>query len=394
MLCARPDRPAGMRAFDDFHRSGVRADELIALQRGGRKLVGQICHFVPEELVIAAGAEPLRLDQGFAEAVDAASGRLPMDVCCAVRALAGARRAGCSPEVDLLVLPGTCDGKRKLASQLRARGEQVFSLELPPSKRGEMSAAFWHAQVRALICRLEALTGKRISRRPLRAAVELVNRRAAAARALDELRKRDPPPLSGLDALLVVQTSFVADLRWWCERCESLVEECAERTVATGPKARILLTGAPVLWPDFGLLHLLAEAGADVVADEICSGSAHLVQPVVVDEDTRAGLVQAAAERVFLPCNCPCFAESEDRLDRLLHLAEAWRVDGVVHHTLRLCAGYDMDAPALAEAFRERGIPWLSVYTEFGQHAGLRSRVEAFVEMIGSSARRSDRGQE
>lgn len=369
-------RPATMAKFEALVTSGERLADLAA---GDAKVVGQLCGFAPEELILAAGAVPLRLDTGHPP--DGPG--LPVDVCCAVRSLAA---AGSLPAVDLTVVPTACDAKGKLAD-LWAGQRELFVLELPPSKRGSRSLPFFLDQIDSLIERLRDLTGRRVSRRGLREAIELTNRRTTLVRAIDELRRWDQPPITAADYFLVMQASFSADLGWWNDQAELLLMDISRSVAsaeASAPRARLLLTGAPVLWPDFSLLLAIQAAGAEVVADDLCTATGHLHHPVVIDEASLRGMIRAVAEQSLLPTTCPCLRQDDDRLDRLLGLIDEARVEGVVHHSLRGCQLVQMDAVGLAAALEQRGVPFLDVHTELGAEPGgsLQNRLEAFVELL------------
>jgi benzoyl-CoA reductase/2-hydroxyglutaryl-CoA dehydratase subunit BcrC/BadD/HgdB len=384
-LAAEKDRPKGIEPFDEFFRKQLWRAQL---SKTGRKLVGQVCNFVPDELVLAAGGVPIRLDDGCSATVRRGAKLLHAEVCCALRALTGRIDDDDDPmaAADLLVVPTSCDGKKKLGGLLSVRHE-VFVLELPQSNIGERARSAWLSEMRRLTRRIEKLCGRRVTRRSLRDAIGQVNERAALVRRINELRRSARPPVNGADTLMVMQAGFLADPDWWTEKTAALVDELEQRAAAgsgSKPRARILLTGSPVLWPDFKLPLLLLECGADIVADELCSGSERLRHPVVVDEWTKDGLIRAAGERVLMPCTCPCLVGSNGRIDRLHELVTSHGVNGIVHHTQRLCQLFDLDAPGLAKSFTKSGLPWLSINTEFGPEdtGRLRTRIEALLEMI------------
>jgi benzoyl-CoA reductase/2-hydroxyglutaryl-CoA dehydratase subunit BcrC/BadD/HgdB len=383
-LAAQQDRPAGMEAFDRFFRDNAREKEL-----DGVPVVGQLCNFAPEELILAAGAVPVRLDIGCHHAAGEGEKLIPAEICCSVHAALGAVEKDLWPaasKLDLLIIATSCDAKKKLSAAL-SETREVFTLQLPVSHRETRAREWWRKEIERLAERLSKLTGKKITRGSLKEAVGLINRRTQAVRRLNDLRRNRRPPISGADALLVMQTAFLADVAWWVEQTESLCDELEQRVAAEKgqvPRARILLSGSPVLWPDFKLPLLVQECGADVVADELCSGTQRLHHPVVVDEWTRGGLLRAAAERVLLPCTCPCFQETGARQDRLQELVESHQIDGILHHTLRLCQLYDMDAARLQKLFKEKDIPWQSLRTDFSPEdiGRIKNRIEAFVEMV------------
>jgi benzoyl-CoA reductase/2-hydroxyglutaryl-CoA dehydratase subunit BcrC/BadD/HgdB len=384
LLARQSDRPAGMEPFERFFRDNTREKELENVP-----VVGQLCNFAPEELILAAGAVPVRLDTGCQHAAGEGEKIIPAEICCAVHAAAGAIEKNLWPaasRVDLLVIATSCDAKKKLSTEL-AQNHEVFTLQLPVSHREARAREWWRKEIERLTERLFKLTGKKITRGSLKEAVGLINRRTQAVRRLNDLRKNRRPPISGADSLLVMQTAFLADIRWWIENTEALCAELEQRVAAEKgqiPRARILLSGSPVLWPDFKLPLLVQECGADVVADELCSGTQRLHHPVVVDEWTRGGLLRAAAERVLLPCTCPCFQETGARDDRLQELVESHKIDGIIHHTLRLCQLYDMDSARLQKLFKKKDIPWLSLRSDFSPEdiGRIKNRIEAFVEMV------------
>jgi benzoyl-CoA reductase/2-hydroxyglutaryl-CoA dehydratase subunit BcrC/BadD/HgdB len=383
-LAAQQDRPAGMEVFDRFFSDNAREKELADFP-----VVGQLCNFAPEELILAAGAVPIRLDIGCHHAAGEGEKLIPAEICCSVHAALGVIEKDLWPaasRVDLLVIATSCDAKKKLSTAL-SESREVFTLQLPVSHRETRARDWWRKEIERLAGRLSKLTGQKITRGSLKDAVGLINRRTQAVRRLNDLRKNRRPPISGADALLVMQTAFLADLAWWTEKTEALCDELDQRVAAEKgqiPRARILLSGSPVLWPDFKLPLLVQECGADVVADELCSGTQRLHHPVVVDEWTRGGLLRAAAERVLLPCTCPCFQETGARQDRLQELVESHKLAGILHHTLRLCQLYDMDAARLQKLFKEKDIHWQSLRTDFSPEdiGRIKNRIEAFVEMV------------
>lgn len=381
-LAAVEGRPAAMRAFDELFGGSGRLQEL---SDDDRPVVGYLCNFVPDELVLAAGAIPLRLDLGHAGAAEAGGRVLPADVCPEVKALVGAQLGGLPylERTDLLVIPTACDGKKKL---IRALGEQreVWMMELPQTRDSVRSRSQWSEEIKALAARLKKLTGRRLRRGELRRAIEQVNRRTELMRKINDRRRAAPGCLNGRDAFLVMQASFIADPQWWNERAAALLTELEGRAPRDDALVRIVLTGSPVLFPDFSLLQLIEETGAVVVADEMCSGTQRLCNPTVVDETSVGGMIRAAAEKALLPCTCPVFVADDLRIDRIIELARRSGASGVIHHTLRLCQVFDMGTPRVEAALRARDLPLLNIHDEFSaESAGaLKNRVDAFIEML------------
>jgi benzoyl-CoA reductase/2-hydroxyglutaryl-CoA dehydratase subunit BcrC/BadD/HgdB len=268
-------------------------------------------------------------------------------------------------------------------------------VDLPGRRDYARDLPLWQQEVAELGERLSSLTGKAVTRSALRESIDLYHKRAEAFRALFNLRKAHPHLLNGRDFFLVTESSFSDDPARWTARVWELVEELNETAKAhpAPPKdfLPILLTGAPMLWPNWKIANVIEEAGAAIVADTLCSGTQRLFDPVQVDEWTLDGMKRALALRYFSASICPCFADSADRIDRLLELTGDFGARGIISHNLRLCQLFDMESARVRQALRQKNIPLLAIQTDYGQEdvEQVKTRVEAFLELIRSRPAKS-----
>ena len=149
----------------------------------------------------------------------------------------------------------------------------------------------------------------------------------------------------------------------------------------------MILTGAPILWPNFKPLNLIEESGADVVADTLCTGAQSFFDPVVIDEKSRGALMRALAARYLFASPCPCFISQGTRLSRVLELAEQFRADGVIHYGLRLCQLFDMETYRLSRVLKSKRVPFMVLRTDYSLEdtEQLRVRLEAFLETVATA---------
>lgn len=388
------NRAKSMEYYHEIILSGKRIREIEKFKRTGGRVVGTFCNLVPEELIYAAGAIPLRLCAGFYDAIHPAEEILPKDVCPLIKSSLGFKILGLPyfELCDVVVIPTSCDGKKKLGEVL-SNYLPVWMLQLPNKKDSPQSKELWLIEVKLFKKRIEKLTGSKITTNKLKQAIELLHRRTEVFRRLYKIRKSERPVITGRDALLVVQTSFYDDIRRWIEKTERLCDELEEniergKSVCDLRTPRLLLAGAPIIFPNYKLLNIIEEL-AIVVMDEMCSGTQHLYEPVEVDEWTMDGMLKAVAERYLLPSICPCFTKSDDRIDRLLQMKEDFGIDGVIYHQLRLCQLYDMEFNKVKQVFESRGIPILKIQTDYSQEdiEQIRTRIEAFLEVIKSKGK-------
>ena len=80
-----------MEYFYDFTKMMYtsRADEIAEEKEKGKKVIGSFCNFVPEELILAAGAIPIRHCAGFQDTILPAEEILPRNFCPLIKSALG-----------------------------------------------------------------------------------------------------------------------------------------------------------------------------------------------------------------------------------------------------------------------------------------------------------------
>jgi len=388
------NRPHGMEYFDfvinEIH--GQRIQELQAFRQNGGKVVGTFCIFVPEELILAAGAICVGLCAGIEVGTAQAEAVLPRNICPLIKSFVGFKLARVCPyfeSCDLLIGETTCDGKKK-AFEVLADFAPVYVMETP-QKKEPRDRALWLEEVRALAARLEELTGNRITRAALAAAIRKVNAKRGALRRLGELRKANPAPISGRDALLIYQIAFYDDVERFTAQVNALCDELEERVkngigAAPADTPRLVVTGTPMAIPNWKVPHIVETGGGVIVAEELCTGSRYY--DALTDEtgNTLDDLLANVAAR-HLEADCACFTPNHRRLEKLLAMVKAYRAAGVINYVLSFCDPYAVEAYQVEKAMKQAGIPLLKIETDYSQQdAGqIKTRVEAFIEMLGRS---------
>jgi benzoyl-CoA reductase/2-hydroxyglutaryl-CoA dehydratase subunit BcrC/BadD/HgdB len=388
-VLAQTSRPARMAYFDGVIQGahGERVQEIVDRRATGDKFIGTFCIYVPEELILALGAIPVALCGGTSASIPYAEKTFPRDICPLVKSTLGLALSNTCPYgpiEDLAVGETTCDAKKKTWDIL-SKGGDFHVLEVP-QKKGPRDRELWHEEVLQFKSRLEELTGRTLEPEKLARAVRLMNRKRRALARLNAFRKEANPPVSGLDALVVMQCALLDDTLRFTEKLETLNAELEERVrrgvgVAPGRAKRIMVSGCPSVMGNWKLHALVESAGALVVCDETCTGLRYYENPV---EETDGGLdVQVAAIAArYLKIDCSCFSPNDERLASIVRLAGEYRVDGVIQYVLQYCHTYNIEAIAVAGALKEAGVPSLKIVTDYSEEdtGQLRIRVDAFLE--------------
>ncbi len=392
VFLSQENRPAGMAYWDmvtaDIH--GIRPAELVEAQKRGRKVFGTFCVYVPDEVAVACDGIVTGLCGGSQFWVPDGEQVLPSDVCPLIKASVGARLGRTCPFfriADVFVGETTCDGKKK-AYEILANDAPMYVMDVPQMKR-EKDIVKWAGEIEEFAAMVEEVTGNDLTAENLGRAIKVINDKRRALARVYEARKSTVAPISGTDALLMMQIAFFDDPVRCAEMCNKLADELEQR-IAEGVSAmpagskRILITGTPLAVPNWKLHHIIETCGAVVACEEMCTGTRYFENLVDEGQTTLEGQFRALSER-YMKNNCACFTPNTGRIDDDIRLAREYRVDGVINTNLTFCTTYKLEGPALERAVEEAGFPVLNIETDYsdGDSEQLRTRIGAFVEMLG-----------
>lgn len=356
----------------------------------GTKTVGTYCVMVPQELIYAAGAVPVKLCSGNYTAFFVGDDIAPRDACPLVKAVAGFQQTGLMPvyeDCSLMVVPVTCDCKKKIAGMLADRCE-VMTMHIPASK-GDDEIDEFVGQLYDLAARLEDITGHEISYDSLADAFRQTGRAQYELAAFLRLKKKNPYLIRGTHAMAIMNASAYMPAASWADALHGVNAELAARarrgeTVTNKQLPRILLTGSPIVFPNLKIPLLIEEMGGIVAGDETCMGERGLYDPPVITDNSFDGMMRALANQALRPCPCPTFADNTQRIYRLKQLIKDYQIQGVIYHVLRGCLVYDFEYRRIEEELGKLGIPVIRLESDYNEEdvEQLRIRIEAFIELI------------
>lgn len=391
VFLAQKNRPAGMDFWDmvvaDVH--GIRPAELIEEQKKGRKVFGTFCVYVPDEVVIAANGIVTGLCGGSEFWVPAGEEVLPKSTCPLIKASIGARLSKTCPFfriADMYVGETTCDGKKK-AWEILGKDVPMYIMDMPQMKRAK-DIDKWTDEVKDFAKTIEEFTGNKLTPEKLNNAIKIINAKRKALARIYEARKGANIPISGKDALLVMQIAFFDDPERCALMCNKLADELEERnkqgiSVFPAGTKRIMVSGTPMAIPNWKLHHLVETSGGAIVCEETCTGTRYFEGLVDESKNTLDEQYRAIAER-YMGINCACFTPNTKRIDDIIRLAKEYNVDGVIDVNLKFCCLYDTEGKFVEEALKKAGIPVLGIETDYSDSdtEQLRTRIEAFIEML------------
>lgn len=385
------NRPQAMQYFDfvisEVH--GLRVKELVDHKLKGGKVVASFCVFVPEELILAVDAVSIGLCAGAQFPVATGEKVLPRSICPLIKASIGFKLDSICPYfqvADFVIGETTCDGKKK-AWEILNDFIPTYVMELPQRKEKE-DYDLWEAEVNRLMQKLETETGKAVDFESLSQAVTKVNNRRKVLRRLYDLRKADPVPISGKDALLITQLAFFDDPERFSAKVSELCDELEERVkegmgVVPQGTPRILITGSPMPIPNWKIHDIIERCGGVVVCEETCTGTRYFEQLTEEGQTISEQLKQIAMRAMKI--NCACFTPNNERINDILRLVEEYKIDGVIYYNLQFCHPYSIEYYKIERALQAAEIPVLKIESDYSEEdlPILQNRIQAFLEMVG-----------
>lgn len=374
--------------FDVLERVYVRGEDVQ--KPHGTPTVGTYCVMAPQELVYAAGAQPVKLCSGHYTAFSIGDDVVARDACPLVKAIAGFKHMGTLPiyeSCSLMVVPVTCDCKKRIAGLLRDLCP-THVLPVPASKEDEDVERFVEELYR-LAQQISQVTGQPVTHESLCDALNLTGYAQYELSRFLALKKATPNLLYGTHAMAIMNASSYMSAEAW-GRSMRVLNDALEVRARAGERVtrkdlpRIMLTGSPIVFPNLKVPLLIEEAGGIVVADETCMGERGLSDPVVPVDTSFDGLMRSLAIRALRPCPCPTFWDNTQRIYRLRQMVRDYHVEGVIYHVLRGCLVYDYEYRLMEEELERMGIPVIRIESDYTDEDSeqIRIRTEAFVEMI------------
>jgi len=378
----------GLSLVEKYYQDyGSRAREL---KEQGKRIMGYLCAFVPLEMLTAAGFIPFRIRGDTSEPITKADAEMETIICPLVRSCFDMWLKGKYGFLDGIVIPHACD------SICRTYQIWQYTLNLPyshfinlPHGTDDSSLDFYKAELNTFRKSLSRFTGREISDRSLSEAIALYNQNRARVRELYQLRKSDPPQVSGAEVAKVLVAAVSLPVDEASKLIGDVTSEVKQRKAVPASKPRLMVVGAQM--DNVAFIDLVEESGAWVVADDLCPGA----RESLADVDNTADPIDGIAERYLRKLYCGrTYRERkgsyegymEERFGHIARAIKDYKVDGVVLYIYKYCDPFGFEVPQMKSYIESKGVPVLYLEDEYSMSTigRLRTRIQAFLELVGS----------
>jgi len=365
-----------------------RARELNAQ---GKKIIGYLCALTPTEIITAAGFVPFRIKGDVNEPISKADTQMETIVCPLVRSCYDMALKGNYDFISGLVIPHACD------SICRTYDTWKNTLNIPythminmPHNTDDSSLVFYKELLNTFRKSIGKFARKTISDNDLSMAITAHNNYRDSIRKLSELRKAQPPSVSGTEITQILVASMAMPVEEATGMINRIINDIGKKnSVPVKKTARIMVVGAQV--DDHAFIKLIEDSGGSVVIDDLCPGTREHWADVAKTADPMDGI----AERYLRKVKCgrtyreqkgPYNDYLDDRFGHIAQFIKDFKVDGVILYTYKYCDPFGFEIPALKSYIKSINTPVLYLEDEYSMATigRLRTRIQAFLEMLGS----------
>ena len=358
MEATKPQQTGLARVKEIYQNRDQKAKELRAQ---GRKVIGYFCSFAPAEIIAAAGLLPYRIIGSVREPITEANVWLEPSSCNYIRSCLDIALKGSYNHLDGVIVPHTCDNAERIDDKwwYLLKPSYMYAPELPHWLHGEPTREFFKEELNQFKRSLEEFSGKTISPQILQEQVKLHNETRALVRKLYELRKTDPPLLSGSEVLEIILATMSLPVEESNELLREVIEEVEERRDGPQKGVRVLIWGCEI--DDTAFIELVEGSGANVVMDDLCLGSRHYWWDVEPTENPLDGLAARYMEKITCPVICKDRTGTqqeylEETFGYLMDYAREYNVKGVILYVLKRCDTF-AGASFLSYSFGPKALP-------------------------------------
>ncbi|SMH38635.1 2-hydroxyacyl-CoA dehydratase subunit D [Azospirillum agricola] len=360
-----------------------------AWKEKGRKIVGILPMNFPSELVHAAGALPVLIQESRAP-ITYGRGLLFEFYCGYTRSLVDQAATKQLDVYDAFLLVDHCVALLGAADAMRFElpGKPIILAQFIASMDEDWNRPDIRAQVDLLKSQLADLCGTPVTESALSKSIALHNENRGLLRHFYDLRRSGKVRLLLSQMQVLVKSSMVMDIEEHTTLLRELSSALRQPSGLGADPVRLHLSGHFCHAPAPELLEMIESCGAVIVDDDIFTGYRYIATDVAASGDPTEAVVDWYYRR---NAAVPCPTRAQKTIDWESYLVEAvrkGRADAVIVLVAKFCEPHMLYYPELRQELDRAGVPHLLIETE---HEGLplevlRTRVEALVERVRRAA--------
>ena len=346
----------------------------------GKKAIGVIPYFAPEELVYAAGMVPFGM-WGAETQVSESKRYFPAFFCSIVHTALDLAIKGEFDGLSAVMIPLTCDTLKGMGANWRYGVKNIPVIDVAYAQNRTIPAGeeFTESQFKKIRGQVEEIAGVKISDKALAEANKIYNANRKECLRFTELAASHPQTVSLTDRAMVLKARYFMERDAHTALLKAVNDALAALPEEPVKGKKIVTTGIIADSPE--LLGILQDNGFVIAADQIVHESVDF--RALADEGP--GAIHAMAERLnAVKGTSVLFDPAKSRNTELAEIAKAAGADGVLWVLTKFCDPEEFDYVPAKKVLDEAGIPLLliEVDQQMVNYGQIRTAIETFREML------------
>lgn len=352
----------------------------------GGKVLGYLCCYMPEEVAYAGGILPVRIISNN-EPQEFSSVYMASFFCPFSRDCLGEGLSGRYHYLDGITVGHTCVQINQTFESwvLHVPTPYSYYIPIPGIAEANSLKPILADELADFQGTLEELTGKTISGDDLQRAIDVYDTNRRLLREIYELRKADPPLISGAETMDVVLSSMFCDKAEHNQWLEELIRYLPQRPDPPPSGPRLMMIGGEN--HDTALLRLIEAQGANIVVDDLCMGSRYFWNLTPPDSNPLMAIASRYVDKPSCPVkdigNKGTDPTQRPRYRHIIKLAQDYNVQGAFLVYQKFCHPQELDIPSLKKIFDQLNLPTCVLELDTTLAEGpTKTRAQAFLEMM------------
>jgi len=359
--------------------------QLLAYKEQGKKIIGVLPYYAPEELVYAAGMVPMGIWGSNQKTISLAKEYCATFYCTIAQLALEMLLDGTMDDLDGLITPTICDTLRPMSQNYRVAMEgklKCIFLAHPQNRRPAYGIQFTMDQYNHIKRELEEIAGRSVTDEDLRNAIKVYNRSRAARRNFAVLANEHPDVVTPTRRSAVFRSSWYMLKDEHAEKLEKLNAQLEALPKCSWKGKKVVVSG--IIYDNPKLLQIFEENKIAIAADDVAQES----RPCLVDASEKGDPMMALAEQ-FANQDYDVLlydeASAENRRGEfVVNLVKNSGAQGLVLFMQQFCDPEEMEYPSLKKALNDAGILHIKLgvdqqMRDFGQAS---TAIQAFADVL------------
>ncbi len=373
--------------LDEFKvKAATPKQQLAEYKAQGKKVIGVLPYYAPEELVYAAGMVPMGIWGSNKKTISRAKEYCATFYCTIAQLALEMLLDGTMDGLDGIITPTICDTLRPMSQNYRvAMGDKmsVIFLAHPQNRFEDFGLQFCIDQYSHVKGELEKIAGREITNEAIWDAIRVYNKSRAARRNFVKLAGEH------CDVVMPTKRSAVLKAFWFMEKpeytakLEELNKELEALPVCDWQGTKVVTSG--IICDNPALLAAFEENNIAIAADDV----AHETRSFKTDvpEDEACPMMALAKQFANIDHDVLLYdpqSEKNRRGEFVANLVKESGAQGLVLFMQQFCDPEEMEYPYLKKALDDAKIPHIKLgidqqMRDFGQ---AKTAIQAFADVL------------